>query len=343
MSLTQPKYYPGLYLSHAKVARAFAKEVLDGPKPPSSTKEYESRAFQACLKADTSLDFRKGMRGEDVLRLSEDAKGLLSWGQWYRDGRRVIELAPELAIELNKSDAGDLRPSDLLSKEESFYLHFGLPATEAPRINGEAPVEGAYVLCSPDTAIRIVLASRHALEGPCAWQGRYDLRLVQPHLDSPADVAISAAFDKDIQDIQEHALAATGSPMSGNPFALLVERVNRNRSAFSQAVKLILNAMAYRRYVHAEGTMSWPSTAPASLVRKAQVPGKEGQRASSKLWHLGFVPAQVLGEGFHHVRPEGGSVAAHWRRGHWRNQPHGPQLSLRKLLWIRPTLVNAEA
>lgn len=33
---------------------------------------------------------------------------------------------------------------------------------------------------------------------------------------------------------------------------------------------------------------------------------------------------------------------AHWRRGHWRNQAHRPQLSLRKLIWIRPTLVAAD-
>jgi hypothetical protein len=33
-------------------------------------------------------------------------------------------------------------------------------------------------------------------------------------------------------------------------------------------------------------------------------------------------------------------VATHWRRGHWRRQPHGPQNSLRKLVWLMPTLVN---
>lgn len=28
--------------------------------------------------------------------------------------------------------------------------------------------------------------------------------------------------------------------------------------------------------------------------------------------------------------------AAHWVAGHWRQQPHGPKSSLRKLTWIRP-------
>lgn len=35
----------------------------------------------------------------------------------------------------------------------------------------------------------------------------------------------------------------------------------------------------------------------------------------------------------------GRSVAAHWRRGHFRSQAHGEGRLLRKLLWIAPTLV----
>jgi len=31
----------------------------------------------------------------------------------------------------------------------------------------------------------------------------------------------------------------------------------------------------------------------------------------------------------------------HWRRGHWRNQPHGPKNELRKLMFVRPCFVNS--
>lgn len=37
-----------------------------------------------------------------------------------------------------------------------------------------------------------------------------------------------------------------------------------------------------------------------------------------------------------------GEVSPHLRRGHFRMQPHGPQLSLRKLLFIAPTWVRAD-
>ncbi|WP_415907090.1 hypothetical protein [Oleiharenicola sp. Vm1] len=37
-----------------------------------------------------------------------------------------------------------------------------------------------------------------------------------------------------------------------------------------------------------------------------------------------------------------GLVRPHWRRGHWRQQRHGPSLTQHRLLWIEPVLVNAD-
>lgn len=43
----------------------------------------------------------------------------------------------------------------------------------------------------------------------------------------------------------------------------------------------------------------------------------------------------------HSTAPSGRTVKVHWRRGHYRMQAHGPQLSLRKLIFISPVLINA--
>lgn len=36
------------------------------------------------------------------------------------------------------------------------------------------------------------------------------------------------------------------------------------------------------------------------------------------------------------------SPVGHWRRGHWRQQPHGEGNKLRRLIWIKPARVNKE-
>ncbi len=38
----------------------------------------------------------------------------------------------------------------------------------------------------------------------------------------------------------------------------------------------------------------------------------------------------------------GGQLSPHWRRGHFRQQAHGPAQSLRKLMFIKPTLVRVD-
>lgn len=39
---------------------------------------------------------------------------------------------------------------------------------------------------------------------------------------------------------------------------------------------------------------------------------------------------------------ENGGVRGHWRRAHFRMQPHGPNSSLRKLTFIGPTIVRPD-
>lgn len=46
-------------------------------------------------------------------------------------------------------------------------------------------------------------------------------------------------------------------------------------------------------------------------------------------------PLSLPGHGVHD------EVSPHWRCGHFRMQPHGPRHSLRKVLFIAPTLVRA--
>ena len=37
-----------------------------------------------------------------------------------------------------------------------------------------------------------------------------------------------------------------------------------------------------------------------------------------------------------------GTKTTHWRRGHFRNQPHGPGNQDRRMVWIRPMIINSQ-
>ncbi|OBR48533.1 hypothetical protein A6456_34755 [Paraburkholderia tropica] len=50
----------------------------------------------------------------------------------------------------------------------------------------------------------------------------------------------------------------------------------------------------------------------------------------------GDISGSMRTDGMHH------EVRGHWRRPHFRMQPHGPQASLRKLIFVGPTIVRAD-
>lgn len=76
------------------------------------------------------------------------------------------------------------------------------------------------------------------------------------------------------------------------------------------------------------------------------MPGRSTGKGSSKrvieptLWE-----PRWLGKNYVHPHEHGGghhaSPEMHWRRGHWRRQAHGKGRLDRRLLWIKPMLINA--
>lgn len=82
-------------------------------------------------------------------------------------------------------------------------------------------------------------------------------------------------------------------------------------------------------------------TQPALLehgvcTRPASV--KKG-RVRDALWSPNFIGARYQPPE-HSLGGTHASPRMHWRRGHIRRQPHGPQMLLRKLMWIEPVLVG---
>lgn len=75
-----------------------------------------------------------------------------------------------------------------------------------------------------------------------------------------------------------------------------------------------------------------------------------GQTAAKKTQHgTEFWYPNVIGRSYQIVRQVSGATGEsgisprmHWRRGHWRKQPYGPQQSLRRDQWIEPMLVAAD-
>jgi len=76
-----------------------------------------------------------------------------------------------------------------------------------------------------------------------------------------------------------------------------------------------------------------------AIARLARVSGKKASRIERKL--ASRYNRIIVGPA-HIPEHAGGQLTPHWRRGHMRMQAHGPQFSLRKLIFIAPTLIRAD-
>lgn len=91
------------------------------------------------------------------------------------------------------------------------------------------------------------------------------------------------------------------------------------------------------------GTLLAMETRPELLDRTRlikRIPAKKDKPARE------FWSPNIIGKHYHLKRePQGGTHASprmHWRRGHFRNQPFGPQSKERKTIWIEPMLVGTK-
>jgi hypothetical protein len=87
---------------------------------------------------------------------------------------------------------------------------------------------------------------------------------------------------------------------------------------------------------------------PFNYNRKLrQVKSKnEKTKIESKISASGYSKIQFVGKSYARqlINQSGTTetVAPHWRRGHWRNQRFGEKLTNKKIVWIKPVIVNNE-
>lgn len=338
LSAPYPLHY-ALSRSHARASFA----VLESH--PRATLDPSSAQKVACGQLLPWLQ-QKGWPLSEVSVFSQETQGVLAWLDWALNGKKLITVAPALTHAFERSDCGDMRIADVLEEGNfTLYLHFQGPLVQPISYAEGTSFEGAYVISRPDTALRVVLCSRSSASTSILvqWQERYDLRIARAHFELPADTAIDLALADDLHDLEiaEQRLRARGAIAEAQQAQRLQARMRQGHPAYCQALRLVLNTLAYlKAYPDLEET-GWTEGAPARLVAQAEKGSEtEKRRALSKLWALGHIPARRIGANFSKPASEGGTLASHWRRGHWRHQPHGPAMSLRKLIWIQPMLVG---
>lgn len=234
--------------------------------------------------------------------------------------------------------AEDIPLSMLALPFPRFYVEFGRTRSIALRlpnvVTGEHILEGAYVEAGTnpefgDGLYVMLTGSPLGKSGPLddATQGVY---LAEQRREMPLREALAWSFRKSAELV-------AGSPFRASPMALMQPSLE---CLVFLAKAILYIGLAEARRTNRPERSNW-ERAHAALKSTAKR-AKAARRAAGLVDHiLVSAPPAPSSEDGAPGAGAGRTVAAHWRRGHYRMQAHGPRMGLRKLILLRPVLVNA--
>ncbi|WP_336844139.1 hypothetical protein [Providencia rettgeri] len=312
--------------------------------------------------------------------LTIEAEQILAtaYGRFIQAGRQIMDFAPTLTEMLAKTDIDDIPLNSIKLPYASQYIHFG--PQEDLELEPGWLVDGAYVEqrgISGDIRFTITAVPHdHSLsqqwylfpevEYSQDFVGDFRLMNLAEAIDTMLSDRLTSLREQqakkggDITASIQNKLSISGISMHdgtcvediGSKMAVIRNDIAQRRfPVYKAALKLVINALCYVTAYSDDIEHVWPEGTPYSLKQKAQSgKNKEQKRAQSKLAALGYVPVHICGKRISEQRStqsihaqEPGHITPHWRRGHWRNQVHGPARSQRKLIWVMPVIVGAKS
>lgn len=290
---------------------------------PMATKVMSSHEFgfdanilanEGALESDSVWHSGQVVKPASLNYLSTIATAPLMF--WHRSNV-MIEMTPALDSLLERSDLGHDIPLDLLRPPaQACYIRFGEAAqTAVVRASGAIGydrIEGAYVFEATKGPYRTVSFVAVFEAGQRLAVGNIELVIDDEQ--------------RPINDLIEQMC-----------------RVQATRSAalhHQSLVQLCMKVFLYWKVDQGIRREELPYTAAVAKLHRLgpKKAAKMGRRVDELYDRI------ILGPDSPPEGPDApdGERQTHWRRGHFRMQPHGPQLSLRKVIFIAPILVRAD-
>ena len=238
---------------------------------------------------------------------------------FWRRKHALIELTPTLQQLLARSDLGDDIPVELLKPPmPACYIRFGDEMQQSALL----PQQGGHAFTRIDGVY--VFETMRAGERFLALLAIYEVG------DHPG-LGISG-ITIDIANEKEPLVQAIGRISAKESLA--------HREHHQALAQVCTKIFLYWNVESARRVMETPY-GDAMRQLKGLGPKKSAKlrRRIDQLYDrvlLGPIALPAQSHGTH------GDMAPHWRRGHFRMQPHGPHQSLRKVIFIAPTLVRAD-
>ncbi len=323
-------------------------------------------AFLMGLHNERRMDRHLQRIGRDVRGqvISAEMTAFQVFATFLAGGRVIFDLDPVLMSNLCVTDIDDVPCGALSFPAKSFYLHFGAKSAVE---EGAARVEGVFVDQIDDGRVAFHLAEVDYGSTGFAYAEPVQ-ELWGPVMDfSDKDLAIEQALQQGLASMQESysrslaqfekELERIRSMFPGHDLEVpqaITELSPHRQEVMRKALRAAINAIFYLAHQD-DSQEDWSRDVdPDDLKELARHDLKPGTRKTleNTLRNEGYRKVLFIGRRFAQsaqaievAKALGGhtgrTLATHFRRGHYRPQAYGEKWSLRKWIFVAPTVVNA--
>lgn len=293
-----------------------------------------------------------------------EINNLQVFGKYQSAGRVIFDVRKELSRSLLLTDAHDIPCSALALPCDAFYIHFG---QGTGLLDQGFEIEGVFVAKlapSPTEPARLLVDA--VPSGYFSIREFWSLPMgegltgVSISLSNP-DESIVDALSRSIDEIVERnkmvlaqyeELERNLTEKYGKPVKVPtpIDKLGEKHDLLTRVLQLTTNTLFFLAAEPDDIYEDWDSSAPSDLIQQTHS-DKQGTRrtAENTLAKQGYIKVRYVG-GRYAASVEkahadthastGKTVSAHFRRGHFRRQPYGPERAQRKTIFIAPVLVN---
>lgn len=331
--------------------------------------EYNEQSMRVPLR--DKLEAERIGKGDITRTVNCEVDSLLFYDAFRRSGRQVFDVSKGISEMLRETSADDIPVSLLKSPYETFYIYFG---KQDDIVSGDGwCVDGVYIThFTDDRIIQFQFTSIPDYPEKCKdWvihqeptvtialgPDCHDLKLgdaIKSTL-SEREAEVGGKISKGDQDITNELESLNDG--QSLPIGKVIQtnetsgkkqliKLRNGAEVVKRSIGLAVNAMCYLTAYPDDIEREYPAEIPQKMLQKTiSGPPKLKKNAVSKLESMGFRKIHMCGRSLHKgpatESPMEEGKRTHWRKGFWREQPHGPKNSLRKLIWIKPVIVNSK-
>ena len=263
--------------------------------------------------------------------------------QYELNGREIFDLDAGLIEQVRETELGDATLEGWHPPFDAFFVRFG--KQDAIKIAFDDDFEfldGAFVTVTSygenERWIKFGFTTCKT-DGTAVTLPGYVIDLNPAEQLMPIDEAIGHALCRKLSELPVDETVEEG-----------IRGINSFRRAEVQdaadllrmGAQLLVNALFYLESVKGCSASRGPGrdVPPDAHGRWLQSNEQARRKHGSRLTAEGYALVRMVGREFGVGRAAGGNtISAHWRRGHWRMQHHGPSNLLVRRIWIKPMKV----